>query len=286
MLFLTLFKILFTVILIVAVIVFTIIPAPVKFIISRLLRPTDYPLDTSAREFGKVTLYSDRKYDTAIVSTPMRRLLVWFHGGAFMFSNRRNSYGLLNRLYARIKSEYDIVVFDYPVRFSNTIHDTMLSINRTLSQFIGKYDEFYCGGLSAGTLLMGAFMKKEADPHVASAIQVPVIGMKFYGAIGVCGLYDTQFDSSLLNSAFDFYIMRNTPKPHLYSCYNSGVPFLVLGAVADYLYPHTHRFVLTEPSEYFIYNNPNLPHTFPLLNNLVESKDCVRRISEFLMKKN
>lgn len=73
-----------------------------------------------------------------------------------------------------------MLVFDYPVRFRHTVHEAMLAVNKVLAEMtVGRYDNYYAGGMTAGTLLMGTFQSKETTPAVADKIKVPAIGIKF-----------------------------------------------------------------------------------------------------------
>ncbi|ABO45352.1 unknown [Gryllus bimaculatus nudivirus] len=277
----TLFKILFSVIVILIFIIFISYPAPIKNMISKMHIAPIYNLNTQyGKEYEKdgYTLYSSNK--------TVSNLLVWFHGGAFLYSDRKTAYGFLNNLFEYIKDDCDILVFDYPVRFSNTVRDSMLRCNSIIKKFIFKYKSFYCGGMSAGCLLMGTFIKKETVRGVAEKIQVPVIGVIFKAMIGLCGVYETNFnDSKLLNVAFDFYIMSGTPYPKLYTCYGINLDKLIIGAISEYLYQQTYKYANTEPCNKIIYQNKNLTHSFPLLLNTSESKECIKKIAEFLNDK-
>lgn len=303
-------KIIFSLLIIILLLIFILIPAPIKFILNRFTVDSDYDLLKVAKKRDNYTLYSltnddddnnrstllqTRNNNNDIISSSSslsetirnvkkRRLLVWFHGGAFIFSDRRMAYGLLNNLFEKISKDTDILVFDYPVRFRHTLRDSLLSINKTLGQFVGLYDEFYSGSISAGTLLMGAFQNKESSPEIAARMKVPIIGVQFKAMIGVCGVYDTRFDSRLLNVLFDFYIMRGTPAPETYTCYNANVPFLVIGSTGDYLFMQTHRFINTHPCDYHIFNDDNLTHVFPLLQNIRESREVIEKVVDFLNK--
>lgn len=278
----SLFKILFSIIVIIIIIIFISYPAPIKNMISQMHIAPIYNLNTAyGKEFKEdgYTLYSGN-------SNNNQNLLVWFHGGAFLYSDRKTAYGFLNKLYELIKDYCDILVFDYPVRFSNTVRDSMLRCNYIIKKFIFKYTSFYCGGMSAGCLLMGTFIKKETIRGVAEKIKVPVIGVIFKAMIGLCGVYEPNFNNSkLLNSAFDFYIMSGTPSADLYTCYGLNLDKLIVGAISEYLYQQTYKYANTEPCTKIIYQNKNLTHSFPLLLNTPESKECIKSIADFLIDK-
>lgn len=273
-------KLVFTLTVILALVSLVLVPAPFKpLLFDTYMPPQYYKLATNATEYDYYTVY------TGANESHKRNLLVWFNGGGFLYSDRKTSYGILNQLSANLP-EFDVLVFDYPVRFRHTVRDAMLAVNRALSETkLGRYDNYYASGMSGGTLLMGTFQSKETTPSVADKIKVPAIGIKFKAMVGVCGLYGPTFDSGLLNAMFRFYIMRGTPSPDLYSCYGlTDTPKLVIGATTEYLYSQTYRFVALEPCEFKVYNNDLLTHSFPLLNNCPEAQDTVKRITAFLKK--
>lgn len=272
------FRLVFTLAVILVLVSLVLMPAPFKpLLFDTYIPPQYYKLAANAEEYGYYTVY------TGASKFYKRNLLVWFNGGGFLYSDRKTSYGLLNQL-SRNLPEFDVLVFDYPVRFRHTVHEAMLAVNKVLSETrLGRYENYYAGGMSAGTLLMGAFQSKETTPAVADKIKVPAIGIKFKAMVGVCGLYRSTFDSSLLNAMFQFYIMRGTPAPELYGCYGlTDTPKLVISATTEYLYSQTYRFVALEPCESKVYNNDLLTHSFPLLNNCPEAQDAVERITAFV----
>lgn len=284
----TLFKILFSLTIVIVIIIFIAYPAPVKNMIGKMHIAPTYNLNKAyAKEFNGegYTLYSSSFSTPSASPVPAPNLLIWFHGGAFLYSDRKSAYGFLNNLYAALKPDCDILVFDYPVRFSHTVRDSMLKCNEIIKKFLFKYTTFFCGGMSAGSLLMGTFLRKEIVPNLATKIKVPPIGITFKAMISLCGVYSVNFNNSkLLNTAFDYYIMSGTAHPELYSCYGINVKKLIVGAVSEYLYQQTYEYVNTEPCEKLIYQNKNLTHSFPLLLNTPESKDCIDKISKFLKK--
>lgn len=273
-----LIKLVFATVVILALVSLVVVPAPLKPLFFDTHLPSQYyKLAANAREFGHYTLYAGAG------KLPKRNLLVWFSGGGFLYSDRKTSYGLLNELSAKLP-DFDVLVFDYPVRFSHTVRESLLAVNGVLAEAaVGAYANYYAGGMSAGVMLMGTFQAKETTPTVADRIEVPATGIKFKAMVGVCGLYRSSFDNRLLNAMFQFYIMRGTPAPELYGCYGlTGTPKLVISATTEYLYAQTYRFVTLEPCESKVYANDLLKHSFPLLNNCPEARDTVERIAAFV----
>lgn len=275
-----LIKLVFTTVVLLALVSLVIVPAPLKPLFFDTYLPSQYyKLAANAREVGRYTVY------TGANKLQSPNLLVWFSGGGFLYSDRKTSYGLLNELSAKLP-DFDVLVFDYPVRFSYTVRESLLAVNSVLAEAaVGKYANYYAGGMSAGVMLMGAFQSKETTPTVADRIKVPATGIKFKAIVGVCGLYRSSFDNRLLNAMFQFYIMRGTPAPELYSCYGlTGTPKLVISATTEYLYTQTYRFLTMEPCESKVYTNDLLKHSFPLLNNCPEARDSVKRIAAFIVE--
>lgn len=250
-------------------------PNVLKFCLTRILPTFEYKLPNEATEIDNYTIYHSTKNEK-------KRLLVWFNGGAFLFSQRKCAYGILNTLFEKL-NDYDLLVFDYPVRFDYTLHDTMMSINKTLSKFL-NYNEYVAVGMSAGTLLMGTFISKEQSSEIAEQIAVPQIGLKFQAFIGLNGVYNTKYNSVLLTELFSFYILRNIKTPKNYTCYNLKIPKLIINCTNDFLYDQTRSFLLSEHAEFKLYDNPQLTHLFPLFQNLPEAKDVIERIVSFVKK--
>ncbi|KAI5630645.1 OrNVorf47-like-2 [Venturia canescens] len=266
-------NIILTLILIILSVVFIIIPAPMK---------------TSLKDFTLVASESDPATNAEVkdlytlYSRPNnKKLLVWFQGGAFLLNNRKTSYGILNALNDAL-IEFDVLVFDYPLRFSHSVHDAMLATNKILEQFYA-YDEYYAAGFSVGALLMGAFMQKELNKEIARKVDVPVIGIQFKAIISLCGVYSMKFDCLLLNLISRLYIMRGTPNPHLYSYHGLlSVPLLVISATSEFLYTETYKFTKSTACELKVFRGALLPHEFPLMLEFPETKESIESVIEFL----
>ncbi|KAI5630646.1 OrNVorf47-like-3 [Venturia canescens] len=256
---------------VILIVLFIISPAPLKKSMEQYILAGESDPATNTKVEDLYTLYSRPNN---------KKLFVWFQGGAFLLNNRKTSYGILNALNDAL-IEFDILVFDYPLRFSYSVHDAMLATNKILDQFHG-YNEYYAAGYSAGALLMGAFMQKELNKEIARKMDVPVIGIQFKAIIGICGLYQTEFDSTLLTSLFQFYIMRGTPNKKLYSCYGLSVPTLVIGATAEFLYTQTKKFTKSTGCKLKVFQDTSLPHEFPLMLEFPETKESVESMIEFL----
>lgn len=215
-------------------------------------------------------------------------LIVWINGGAFLVSDKRTAYGVLNELSKKFTNNYDILVFDYPVRFMNTVKDALIHINEIILQVYMKktYKHVFCIGMSAGSLLMGAYQQKEINEKIAESMGVPQIRIKFQAMIGLCGLYDNAFNSKLLSDAFRWYIMSGTPHPEYYSCYNlPDTPKLVISAKKEFLFTQSYKYVIYEANcESKFYENPQLNHSFPLNVKLPETVDMINRIVKFIVK--
>lgn len=255
---------------------FVITPMPLKFVIQQLTTGPRYPVSPNAVETNDYTLYTRPNNDN---------LLIWFNGGAFLFSEKKTTYGLLNQINDLLLN-FDILVFNYPTRFTYTVYESLMGCNKIISNFIGSYKNYYSGGYSAGVLLMGTFIRKENDLATAQQLQIPQLGINIKAAVCVNGLYDTRLTNRIVNQLFKTYILRGTDHIQLYSMYNLSLPKLVIGAYSEFLNNQTKRFLQYEyvDVESKIYDNPSLTHLFPLYNDVAESKDAVARIVKFLTK--
>lgn len=254
-------------------------PYPLKSLILKIIPNANYKLSEHAREVGSITLYSPSNKDGGKAN---KRLFVWFTGGAFISGTRTGCYGILNRLYDQIGDTFDIIAFDYPTRFQATLKQTLEEITKTLQPYIGLYDEYFCGGMSAGVYLMGSFVNKEMNPVAASEMGVRKIGMQIAGMICVNGVFEGHFNSDIIDWLFNFYIARGTPGKRYYTCYGIQTPKLVIGCRRDFLFPQTYKFITLEPTESHIYPEDTLTHVFPLFINLPQARDSIDRMEKWL----
>lgn len=219
-----------------------------------------------------------------------RNVIVFFIGGSFLFQDLTSHYGIGNKLYELMgPKNFDVMLMQYPVRFGSTLQQSMLSINKTLSDIMLKYKEFYAIGYSAGSLLASVFIQKELDADYSSKIKVPQIGLVFRKFVGICGLYYPVFvNNTILTKLFKYYILRSTVSPSMYTVTSSmeSIPKLVISNTTDFLYAQTAKFIQTVPNTaYKIYTNTNLNHTFIENIDLIESKDALELIQKFILQK-
>lgn len=269
------FSILVSILILSVLVLIVLFPEPIKPLISALVPNIEYQQNDNAKLIGKTTLYSNP-------TSNHDKLIVVFIGGCGLFSNRNNFYGMTNVMNELMGSNYDILLFEYPVRFKNTILETMLAINKILVDYI-HYTTIHAVGVSFGSLLAGAFCQKEAFISKALAMKVPQIGMRFASLSAVSGVLDCSFSAQLMTSLFNFYIMRNTPGILNYTCYGLQIPRLVISATTDFLVAQTTRFIQNEVGQYKIYNSKNLPHAFIQYINLEEAIDAIGRIRDFIL---
>ena len=215
-----------------------------------------------------------------------KNLVVFFNGGAFCYSDKASSFGMLNQLSVNLGSDYDILTFDYPVRFNHTLKETLCAINTTLSQFQSKYENFYALSLSAGCLLAGTFIKKETDAALAEKIQVPQIKLTFKAFIGINGIYNTELDNDIANALFSGYITRGSPNVNLYSAYNLTIPKMVVDVTDQFLFVQGKKFLTSETvEERVVYTDADgLGHSFILYPNIIKTKETLEKISNFIKK--
>lgn len=227
--------------------------------------------------------------DSTQLADERRNLIVFFIGGSFLFQDLTSHYGIGNKLYELMgPKKIDVMLMRYPVRFASTVQQSMLSINKTLSDVMLKYKEFYAIGYSAGSLLASVFIQKELDADYSSKIKVPQIGLSFKKFIGVCGLYYPVFmNNTMLTKLFRYYILRSTVNPSMYTVTSlmESIPKLVISNTTDFLYAQTAKFIQTTPNTaYKIYTNTKLNHTFIENVDLAESKDAFELIQKFILQ--
>lgn len=105
---------------------------------------------------GDITLYED---DSA------KNLIVWFNGGSFHTTDRRTSFGFLNDFINASKAKYDIITFDYHIRFKYTVHDSIVNCQQVIAKFLQKkaYKQMHAIGILAGVMLAGAYQTNEIN---------------------------------------------------------------------------------------------------------------------------
>lgn len=278
-------KIIITLTVIVILILLTMYPVPLKYVIKKYTKGPRYDKNENALEVDEFTLYQNET-----VPNKPNALLICFNGGAFLFSEKKTMYGLLNKISDSVQDyNIDILVFNYPIRFKYTIHDSLVGCNEVISKVLkiynGRYQRFYGLGYSAGVILMGAFQRKETVSGVSRSLNIPILGVKLSAMICINGLYSLDLYNKLINQLFKWYIVRGTALQQYYSAYKlEDTPKLIIGAEYEFLYAQTHLFLNSEPtSKSLIFNNKELTHLFPLYYETSESQQCVSEIASFLI---
>lgn len=211
-------------------------------------------------------------------------LLVWFNGGAFLKTDRRSSFGVLNEL-NDIVPHYDIVTFDYPTRFRYTLRDSLNRVYKILRILYRRknYKFMYAVGFSAGVLLAGAYQNNETNENATKRMAIARNGKPFDGIVSLCGLLIPSFNDPYIDYAFKFYFMRGVPGSEYYTCTNlTNTPKLLLSSTVDYLRTQTLRFIETESCFNYVYKSNTLPHSFPLMPHFDETRNIIERIAAFV----
>lgn len=213
-------------------------------------------------------------------------VVVFLIGGAFLYNDFASHYGLSNELGARLAAKrINLLMLRYPVRFDNTVHDAMLFLNDLLKKYALCYKICHMLGFSAGALLAGMFVRKERSRTLADLIKVPQIGLDVRSYVGICGLYDSQFDNAIVTNLFDAYIMRGTPEHKRYHCRELGIPAFIVSSTRDILFAQTQRYAEAQPCTYKIFD-VDLPHGFVQCVNLTETQEALRLIVDFIVGSN
>lgn len=270
----TLFSILISLIVLAIIIWYVLYPEPIKYVLLARQPGPKYEANANATKTATSTLYSspESKHET---------LVVIFIGGGALFSDMSSCYGFANQLNENLGPEYDILVFQYPVRFKHTVLDAMLATNKILMNYI-HYKTVHAVGISFGSILAGAFYQKETALLKSTAMKVPQIGMKFSTLSMLSGLVECEFNVDLLTKLFKFYIMRGTPGLKYYTCYGLPIPKFLASANTDFLISQTAKFIQQEHCEYKIYQSKTLTHAFCQYMNLDEALDVNKRVSDFI----
>lgn len=252
-------------------------PSPLKFLLEKVSPTKEFEPNENAIVTDKYTLYHHQG---------SKKLIVVFIGGAGLFSKIKTSYGFTNELDKHMKGKSDIVVFNYPVRFTNTIEYTMNFINDVLQDFVGheSYAEYYAVGFSFGTFLAGAFYQKEQSILKSEEMKVKKIGMRFNAFISINGVFKGEFKNKTISRLFSYYIMNGTHGSQHYNCNDMKIPKYVISSSRDFLLSQTHDFITEnkDDTQFQIYEK-ELSHTFAQDTDTVESIDCITRISKFLL---
>lgn len=215
-------------------------------------------------------------------------LIVWFQGGAFLRTDRRSTFGTINDL-SKTMPTFDIVTFDYPVRFKHTITDALectyrvIDVVRRTNNNIDAYTNMHAICSSAGVLLAGAFQQNETYDRANKKIGIPRSGIPFRSITSFCGLLSKSFGNYYLDKLFRLSIMRGTAGIEYYTCNDlPKTPKFIVSTVDDYLLFQTIEYIDTEPCTSHIYRSTNLLHTFALMPHLSETQDLIKKVSSFI----
>lgn len=250
-------------------------PEPFKYLLTVMYPSPDYDANDNAIISKSTTLYTspNSKHD---------KLVILFIGGAGLYSTMSNNYGFTNKLNEFLGTDYDVLVFEYPVRFKYTVLDTMLSINKILADYI-NYETVHAIGISFGALLAGAFYQKEMTKTKATNMQIPQIGIKFASLSLLSGVLECKFNVDVFTALFNFYIMRATPGLMYYTCYGIPIPKFIVSANTDFLVSQTSKFIQSEQCQYKIYQSHTLPHAFCQYTNLDEAIETIQSVRDFIV---
>lgn len=268
--------------LLLAFIVYTVLrPTIVKPILRKIMKSQRYRPLAVARILQNYTLYSADNLSAEQIRR--RNLIVLFIGGAFLIQSIESYYGVANQLYTAMSETHDVLVVSYPVRFSHTLRDAMLSLNDTLTQVAVPYKACHFIGFSAGALLAGTFIRKEGNQQISRSIQVPQIGLRVNSMTSVCGLLYSTLSNDILNALFRYYVLWKTPSSKSYHAQALNVPTLIVSCTHDILYQQALTYVQSEPCESKIFDQ-QLSHIFVETIEQPEAKIALTRIIEFIKK--
>ncbi|KAG8362513.1 GbNV_gp19-like [Fopius arisanus] len=218
---------------------------------------------------------------TLYASDGKQKMIAVFTSDLFVLNDLKTTYGFTNELYSRVKDDFDVVVLKYPLRMKSSLRDSIVHFGETLCKDFLHYRYWHAISFSTATLLTGTFMHKERDATFSRQIEVPQVGIKFSSFVGICGVYNTQYNNGIIDALFKFYILKNSTRGHLYSCYDPQVPTLLLSSQSDLFISQTRQFVAAHSCRIEMYPR-DLPHLFMKLIDQKESQNGMNKIVEFI----
>ena len=217
-----------------------------------------------------------------------QRLLLVFIGGGFIYNLKENYYPFCDALCTSGSNNFDILIFNYPTRFENNLHQTMLAINSILKKYHKAYSEFYGLGISAGALLCGTFIAKETSERISTALAIPAIGLQISKFIALDGLLDINnlTAKSVINFLlFKLLIVKNVENSYLYNCNNipETVNKLLITTDSDFLFrSQTKLYSAVNTEKMVLENTSHLRHCFFQNLSHPETKKIIMKINSFL----
>lgn len=215
------------------------------------------------------------------------KLLLVFIGGGFVYNAKENYYEFCSELSKYNSKAFDILIFNYPVRFGNNLTETMLAINSVLIKYKNVYRKFYGLGVSAGALLCGTFIAKEFSDDTSALLGVPRIGLNIEKFISLDGLLDfgPLINKSIINTMLvKMFLLKNVANHEAFSCCNipRSVAKLLISSVGDFLYNSQTKLYEAENTMKYVFNNDSLRHCFFQNVDIAESREIIRRIHGFI----
>ena len=125
------------------------------------------------------------------------KVLLDIHGGAYLFSNRKNNYGFASVF---LEKGYDVVLLDYqPNGKGRGCLDQLRSVAAELkylwdhaAELKLNQDQFYLMGDSAGGHFSLVLAEALGDDEYARTLGIDVSGIRVHGVAVCCPLYDFE----------------------------------------------------------------------------------------------
>jgi len=275
-------------------------PIPLKFVLGSLIHVPQYePVAKASTANGKIMNFEVDGFRTTIYDNgdpQCDNLVVFVQGGAFLITSINTTYGLLNSLNEALPdSTYDIVVFDYCVRFRYTIQNSVTHVYKVIRhcRLLKPYTRLHGIGMSAGSLICGAMQTCEQNTTLDKKMCVRLpnehASYSFRCFVSLCGLLSTRFDNTYLDWLFRVYLTRGSAGTQYYSCYDLSpqLPVLIVSSESEFLALQSIRFVASQNCDSLIFPaKDSLPHTFPLFPNIEQTVRIVDRIKSFVLTHN
>lgn len=277
--------VLLTFVVIIVVIYYALRPTFLKYFLNKYI-VSEYSELKNGKELNNLTYYTNPTKNA-------KKLIIYVCGGAFLTTDRRATYGFLNKLFEELSDTHDILVFDYKTRFKYNLRDTLLDFNQIITYYLKTinkvYDEYIGIGVSAGNLLLGAFINKELSDEISTLMNIDRIGITINKTISICGIFKlfNFYNNRIFDVLIKYYTLNGTPAQNYYTFYNTNVnkKQLVVSITSDYFYHQSVEFLKQTPSDYYIIQDPEnqVPHNFITFSKHPETINTLNKIKQFLI---
>lgn len=254
----------------------------------------DWPKDGDFERKCDIDALGDGRFDHQfdIVYAPkekrLGRTLIDIHGGAYVYSYRKNNFGFASVFASQ---GYDVVMLDYPHNGKkHGIHDQVRVLTKQMSYLVEhaaelglEGNEFGLIGDSAGGHMALLLAEASCDKSVEEKLGIDLGGIKFVGVAVSSPVYDfvAAVDAPILSNSGrkmmygpDFRNREEmallSPKTHIDSL---SIPLFVNACKNDFIGEHSfdlHRDL----------DERNYPHTWCFIDSPDKNVDHVHNVTK------